>query len=198
MQVLEISTFDGREFFADEIFMVPQTLEILADVILEQIDLPRTEILWLGSPAWVISGAITDELIRRTQARIDARRLEDVRRLAKLSRENGTFILSDLVQNVPTGDWRHLLGYHHGKSIFEILPDKPRGFFGGSEGNFVGVSRSRERKTKRALAEIDYDYVVSDWEPFLSFRFSGDEFEVDKEEISRIAFVELAISDGRG
>ena len=51
MKLLAIATLEGDLHMADSIFMVPHTIEILADVIFEAAHLSREEILWLGSPS---------------------------------------------------------------------------------------------------------------------------------------------------
>ena len=132
---------------------------------------------------------ITDEIMKRAQAKVSNRQLSDVRFLAEMGEKNGAFAPAALLQNVPTTDWRDLLGYRTGKSILEMVPDRPGGFLGLGEGNFAGVSRSRETTAKRMLSAHDRECVISQWEPYIRCKLFDREFTILKEDIATFEFV---------
>lgn len=192
----EISTVTGKTFQATEIFLVPNSVETLAQVLADGVDLPDEQIMWLGSPAWVVSGLITDGIFRRARAKVESRRADDIASLVTLAQVHGEFVLEPQIQNLPTTDWRHLIGYGTPRSIMALIPDKSGGgFFGGGEGNFAGITRSRERMAKEMLLNSENEYIVSRWTPALKFKFFGEKFELPKDFIVAIVRCDFTTDD---
>lgn len=165
---LSILQTNGCAVIATDIYLVPASIVLLAEVLSDQVGANRPDLIWFGSPTWVISGMISDHVMTRIDGAIDNRRIDDVQRLFQIASDNSEWIPVECLTGVPTTQLPDVQGYGPDKSIFKLVPNQT-GWL-SSKGNFHGVSRSREHKAKTAMGNLSRDYVIAPWESSLKIR----------------------------
>jgi hypothetical protein len=184
-----IDLSNGTTKHALEIAMVPEAPVLLAQVLADNIGISRDQMIWFGSPAWVVSGAITDAILAKAADRVDERRRDDIRRLAELAAEHGKFITDAAIVGFPALDLSKLRGHGPAFDFDQALPAtrKWKGLlFGGSEGTFAGIPPNRERRAREMLRQQPYDYVIDPWSPVVACRTFGEAFEIPKQQIRAV------------
>ena len=190
MRCIELSLIDGSKEYATELTMAPQALVLLGQVLADNVGLSPDELIWIGSPSWVVAGAITESLLASARRKLDERRVADIRRLVSLAHSYSRPIPDSAISGVPAASLSALDGHGRAFDLEMALPPQTRWrglLFGGSEGTFAGVSPKRERKAREALRDCARAYVVDPWSTTLKGRFRGRDFEIRKDQIALVS-----------